>query len=351
MERCRKLTRKEVRELQGVINKGASTGREVRKAQAILLLDADEEIKTTLAFTGYSRRRIFQLRSGYLEHGISVIEDKREGKPKELLTKKQRGEITETIKTKRPSELGTYYQNYDHWTTGVLGEYIKRTYDVQYKSKTSYYLVFRQAKFTYHKPGRVYERRDEQAVQVWRNTATESVAEALREPNTVVLVEDEMVLSTQTTFQKIWLPQGEYPKVEVSNTKKARSVYGFLNIKHGREHAFQTKWQNMYVTYDVLGELRKVYPTQKILLLWDQAPWHKGSKAQEFIREDGNIETIYFPRAAPEENPQEHVWKSGRSNVSHNRFIQDIDKTTSEFVEYLNSTKFPYSLLGFSAVS
>jgi len=73
--------------------------------------------------------------------------------------------------------------------------------------------------------------------------------------------------------------------------------------------------------------------------------------AQEFLQQDGNFEIIHFPRYAPEENPQEHVWKSGRSTVSHNRFIQDIDGATDELIEYFNKTKFRYSLLGLSPIS
>ena len=107
----------------------------------------------------------------------------------------------------------------------------------------------------------------------------------------------------------------------------------------------------MYITYDVLGQLRKIYPTQKLFIIWDKAPWHKGSKAQQFIKEDGKIETLDFPRAAPDENPQEHIWKKGRSKITHNEFINDIDQATDKFVNYLNETKFNYSFLDFSAES
>jgi hypothetical protein len=167
----------------------------------------------------------------------------------------------------------------------------------------------------------------------------------------VILAEDEMHLSTQTTVQKIWLPKGEYPRIEVARKRDARSIYGFLNVKTGSEHAFKTKWQNMYITASIIPEIRKLYPDKKILLVWDQAGSHKGREAQKAIKEDGMIETIYFPAAAPEEDPQEHVWKSGRPQVSHNRFIQDIDGATDEFIAYLNTTRFPYALLGLSAVS
>ena len=149
--------------------------------------------------------------------------------------------------------------------------------------------------------------------------------QALSEPNTIVLAADEMSLSTQTTVQKVWLPQGEYPKIEVATKRDSRSIYGFLDIQNGTEHAFKTKWQNMYITYEVLSALRKVYPNQKLFIFWDKSPWHKGSRAQQFVKEDGNIETFDFPRAAPDENPQEHVWKSGRGKITHNEFIDDID--------------------------
>lgn len=343
MKKCKKLIPKQKQELQDIINHPKSSGREVRRSQAVLLVDQDTDIQMIIALTKYSRRQIFDLRKNYLEKGIQAIKDKKKGKPKEILTKKQRNEVLEIIKTKSPRD---YEYECNYWTTTIVGDLIEREYKVKYKSKTSVYLLFKQAKFTYHKPGRVYEKRNEQEVKEWRKETKIKVKQALEQPQTVILVEDEMNLSTQTTFQKIWLPQGEYPRIEISNKKENRSIYGFLNIRNGKEHAFKTDWQNMYITYDVLGKLREIYPDQKILLIWDKAPWHKGAKAQEFITQDGNIDTIDFPRAAPEENPQEHVWKNARNQISHNETIMDIDKTTDKFVDYLNNTEFHYSFLG-----
>jgi len=227
-----------------------------------------------------------------------------------------------------------------------LAEYILRKYEVAYKSKTSLYIIFRQSKFSFHKPGRVYQKRDEQEVEDWKKTVKPIIKQAFSQTNTVILCEDEMILSTQTTFQKIWLPKGDYPKIEASNKKENRSVYGFLNIKTGQEHAFKTAWQNMFTTVDVLKELRKIYPKEKLLILWDGPGWHRGKEVTNFIQKDKNIETIFFPKYSPEENPQEHVWKRGRSEVTHNFTINDIDETTDNFVNFLNTTKFDYSLLG-----
>lgn len=350
MKRCPKLTNNQILQLKEVIKDKKYSSKEIRRAQAIIMLDAESDPDTTNLLTGFKREYVFHIRKQYFNHGVSGIEDKQKKNPKELLTKTQRSKLIKTIKDKTPNECDRYY-NSDYWTTGIVAEYIKRIYNVTYKSKTSIYLVFRQSKFSYHKPSRVYERRNEQEVQEWRKKAQKQVKQAWKEKYTVILTEDEMSLSTQTTVQKIWLPQGEYPKIDVATKREARSIYGFLNIKTGQEHAFKTEWQNMYITAKILKKIRKIYPTQKLLLVWDKAPSHKGSKAQEVIEKDKNIETIYFPSAAPEQNPQEHVWKSGRSNVTHNWFIKDIDKATNTFVNYLNNTTFPYELLGFRAKS
>lgn len=345
MKHCPKLTNNQIQQLQNIISKPQFTKEEARRAQAIILIDSQANAFAMTTLTGFSEKHAYKLRKFFFKYGIDALVDKRKPKAKELLTKKQREEIIATIKTKTPNQCSPYY-NSDYWSTGIVGEYIKRNYKVWYKSRTSIYILFRHAKFTYHKPGTVSERRNEAEVQEWREQATKRVADVWNDTGTVILAEDEMRLSTQTTVQKIWLPQGEYPKIEVARRRESRSIYGFLNVKTGDEHAFKTNWQNMFITAKILKKIRKIYPKQKLLLLWDQAPSHQGSIAQQYIEKDKNIETIYFPAAAPEQNPQEHVWKSGRSNVSHNAFIKNIDKATNNFVTYLNTTQFPYSLLG-----
>ena len=41
-------------------------------------------------------------------------------------------------------------------------------------------------------------------------------------------------------------------------------------------------------------------------------------------------------------NLQEHVWKTGRLNIRHNDFIDNIGKTTDKFIRFLNDTIFDY---------
>lgn len=332
MERCAKLTENQIKELKAFLKDKQRSQKETRRAQAILLLDQPIDLEVIQMTTSYSRRRIFFCRQNYLQEGLKGITDKRKKPVRNLLTGKQRQEINAILSNERSKAYG--YKS-EHWTTTILADLIEARYTVKYKSKTSYYLLFKENKFSFHKPGKVYEKHDPEKTAKWREEIKPRLKIAIDDKDTVVLTEDEMILTSQTTFQKIWLPQGKYPKIEISNTKENRSLYGFLNIKTGTVHAYQKERQTMFVTVDCLKSMREMYPQKKLLIFWDGAGWHRGSEVQKFIAQDKNIETVYFPPYSPEENPQEHVWKAGRAHVTHNRFIKDIDLVTNELIDYL----------------
>jgi len=333
----------------GAFIKSATTKDEALRAQAILLTNERGGGARVPPLTGLTRTHAIAIKQRYLKEGVGCFTDERKGKPKELLTKKQREKIIATIKEKKPKDLGYAHE---HWTSGVLGDWIERKFKVKYKSKTSLYLIFKKVSFTYHRPGTTYDKRDEAEVAAWQKTAARKLRKLMEEKNTVILTGDEMALTTATTIQKVWLPIGEYPKVEVrTGTRLRRHVYGFLNLRTGDEHAWKTNYQTMYVTKDILKNIRSLYPKKKIALFWDNAGWHKGSVVKEYLKEDGNFEIAWFPRYAPDENPQEKVWKAGRSAVTRNEYISDIDTAAKALVTFFNKTKFEYSFLGKSRIS
>jgi transposase len=354
MKPCPKFTNVQIEELNNLV-KHTKDGNEVRKAQAILLLDRKTDLSTIIFLTGIKRSRVFGLRKLYLTKGIDILKSKSKNK-KTILERKQLREISHTVKTKKPEEADSRYKGNKFWTTAILADYIDRTFEVKYKSKTSYYLIFKRVKFSFHKPGRVYVKQDPKEIKLWKKTNRIKIKRAWDDPNTVILCEDESIISTQVTTQKIWLEANTFPRIEVNNTRKNKSIYGFLNIKTGQEHSFATDYQTMYETAKILKKIREIYPKNqsnkkklKLLILWDSAGWHKGSEAQKVINEDGKIKQIFFPRYTPELNPQEHVWEDSKEKVIKNRFIPDIVKTAEDFVNYLNSNVFKYKLLGFRA--
>jgi len=307
----------------------------------ILCSGGSESLISSL--TGFEKKHAFKLRKKYLEKGIAGLKTKKR-KPKALLTKGQIKAVIKILKTRKPSDFGI---NADFWSTAILGQLIEEHYGVRYKSKTSYYLIFREAKFSYHKPGTQYKNRNQAKIDEWKKETKKKLEEFDFKKDAVLLTADEMILTTQTTCQKVWLPQGEFPVVEVSTARKRRCIYGFLNVFSGEEHAFKTVGANSESTCKILSKIGKLYPKQKIVIIWDNASWHKSKDVRKFLSETKHyFHLINFPPYAPDENPQEHVWKAGREHESHNRFIGNIDKMTDRFVDYLNRTTFDYKFLG-----
>jgi transposase len=320
----------------------AETKKETCRAQAILLLDEGSDSKIIERFTCLKSGYAYELTKKFREEGVESLKDKRKKKPKALLTRGQREEIKQLLKTETPRKYG---YDCDEWTTGILAELIEKRFNVRYKSKTSYYIIFKDARFTFRKPDTKYHQQDDAAVAKWKAEQKPVIEAVLQDENTIILCADEMVLSSATTIQKVWLSIDNAPKIEVTGVRKNCSIYGFLDIRTGHEYAFKTSWQNMYQTVDVLKLLRKQLPHKTLLIFWDNAGWHRGSKVMEFIAADGNIQIIHFPPYSPELNPQEHVWKAGRSHVTHNKLITNIDQTTDKFVEYLNTNTFSYKMV------
>lgn len=319
------------------------------------MIDAGDKVSSIESLTGLKRSRVFGIRKIYIEKGLEAIKS-RSKNSKELLTKNQIKELFETIKNNKPKDVDEYFSECNFWTVPILAEYIKLKYDVKYRSKTSYYIIFKKVNFTYHKPGRVYDKQDPKLIKDWINKTKPLIQKALKDDNTVVLCADESLISTQTTTQKIWFEANQYPRIEVNTKRKNKSIYGFLDIKTGKVHAYATEYQTMYETEKVLKKLRLAYPKNdnkgnkvkgtKLVIIWDNAGWHKGSVVQDYIKKDGKITQYWFPRYTPELNPQEYVWKDGKEKVAKNKYIPDIEKTAKDFVDYLNKRRFHYSFLG-----
>ncbi len=320
-------------------------GAAARRAMAVLLLAGDGDI----SLSGYTKDHAKRLKAQYLMQGIAAFEDKRRSNRNRVLTKQERETLIQILQTKQPKDVVAASSD-EHWSTYWLGRYIQEVFGKAYKSKTSHYVLFHEAKLSFHLPGKVYERSDPEVKAAWAADTKPVLEQYWHEPDTVILCEDEMVLTNATTTQKIWLPRGDYsPVLEINTTKKRQSFYGFLNLKTGQQHTFVTDKQNMLATAEVLTKVRALYPTSKLVIFWDNAGWHKGRKTQEWLTDDGNAETVCFLPYTPDFNPQEHVWKAGRSHVTHNRHITKLKEVAEEFKQYLESRTFAYELLGFRA--
>jgi transposase len=172
-------------------------------------------------------------------------------------------------------------------------------------------------------------------------------------PKTVFLAEDEAGLYLQATTCYVWAPTGQTPIVRADPGRAKTHFYGTLNLQTGQEIAMRSDLMNAEVSAQHLEMLLEANPDVPILLFWDRAPWHRGKPIDKVLEEHPRLQIIFFPTASPDLNPQEHVWKAVRKEVSHNHLEARLPILADRFLNKLNSSTFKSSFLdkyGYTAV-
>lgn len=164
-------------------------------------------------------------------------------------------------------------------------------------------------------------------------------------PETVILAEDEAGVYLQATTMAVWGPRGQPLMVYCDPSRVKTNFYGTLNLHTGQEVVTQAETMNAAATAQHLRAILAAYPDVPILLLWDRAPWHRGPGIREVLVANPRLEIILLPTAAPDLNPQEHVWKATRRAVSHNHTQPRLPELAQRFEQHLQTTTFESSFL------
>ena len=161
----------------------------------------------------------------------------------------------------------------------------------------------------------------------------------------MILAEDEAGLYLQATLMAVWALRGQTPVIRAHPGREKVNFYGTLNLHTGQEIAMRAEVMNAKTTAEYLQLILATFPDVPILLLWDRAPWHQGRPIRDLLEANPRLEIMRFPVAAPELNPQEHVWKATRRAVSHNHILPRLPDLADRFEEHLASNSFASSFL------
>jgi len=80
-----------------------------------------------------------------------------------------------------------------------------------------------------------------------------------------------------------------------------------------------------------LAEMSAAFPDKKIMLIWDQAGWHKANS----LKLPENIILKSLPPYSPELNPVEKLWQWLKKHVCRNRLFAYLDDLMDTLAEIL----------------
>jgi transposase len=179
-----------------------------------------------------------------------------------------------------------------------------------------------------------------------RRTARKKLIDLLQDaPDTLILAEDEASLYLQATIHRVWAARGQPPLVRADPSRAKTAFYGTLNLHTGEVIATREPVMNAKASARHLQTVLDAFPDRPLLLLWDRAPWHNGATLRALLAANPRLDIMLLPVAAPDLNPQEHVWKATRRAISHNHLFPRLDDLADRFEVHLSSNTFECSFL------
>lgn len=152
----------------------------------------------------------------------------------------------------------------------------------------------------------------------------------------LVMFQDEAGFGRISKPRSCWTSEKERPCVPCHHLRQYRYAYGAVSPQHG-EHFFlvlpysKTDCMNIF-----LAELSKYYPNNEIILICDNAPWHKSKTL--IIPE--NIQIMHIPPYTPEMNSIEQIWAEIRKRGFANQVFTTLEKVVERLCDTINGLSF-----------
>ena len=129
----------------------------------------------------------------------------------------------------------------------------------------------------------------------------------------------------------MWTRRGTTPSVQVLQGYKNFYVYSSASPRRGDQFSLflpevNTEMMNLY-----LKEFAAEYRDERVLLIMDQAGWHRSKD----LCVPPNIELLFLPPYSPELNPVERLWRHLKLKATHNILFASLDQIMDALQEAL----------------
>jgi transposase len=135
--------------------------------------------------------------------------------------------------------------------------------------------------------------------------------------------------------------KGHRPTVGTRDCKDLLYVFAVVNLvgaavhantlespKDAKKKTGQSKTRRMQEAFAAhLRHLGRVYPRSeypRVVVVIDNAPWHRGRPIDDALRDHPHLEFYRLPSYSPQLNPIERFWKKLRRRATHNRLFDTL---------------------------
>ena len=175
----------------------------------------------------------------------------------------------------------------------------------------------------------------------------------------MLLSQDEARFQMVPTLQATLGVKGHRPVVGTRDCKDVLYVFAVMNLVSGVLHtntleslqaanrkSGESKTRRMQRAFaDHLRHVGRMYPGERfarVVVLIDNAPWHRGKPIDEAMAENRHLEFKRLPSYSPQLNPIERFWKVLRRRATHNRLfdtIADLKRSVRANLSYFQTVR------------
>ena len=337
-----------------------------RKSEAILMLSEGIGVDLVARLLERAAGTVVEWARDWRRDRLSSIRTGHAGNSNaSKLSSEQERQTLEAL-SRPPSEQGIAAE---FWNTHDLAGWMHGRFGVEYASDSSYRCLLHMAGLSFHLPEEVDRRRaDETGVEARMAQIRAEIARLTGKPekqeedgneepeeerkeesngdDVIVVSADEVRIEHEAITRRAWCKRGARTRMRVDRKRQSQSYIGFLHEADGNVDLMRLDWQNTSNIVKALTDLTLKYPDKTIVVVWDNAGWHKSKKLREHLGKGNILERIHLinlPPYSPNKNPIERVWGEGKKSIS-NRQRAHFEDTRNAFETFIRSNKFPYRL-------
>jgi transposase len=286
---------------------------------------------------GVSRQAIHNWMDRYENDGHWALKAKRRGRPPgpRRLKPLQAAQVVRTIEERCPDQL---HLPFYLWTRQAVSDLIRRKFGVE----MSVWTVGRYLKrwgLTPQKPIRRAFERDEAAVKRWLEEEYPAIHRRAQREKAEIHWGDEMGVRSDHAAGRSYGRRGQTPVIP--GTGKRFGCNMISTITNRGKLCFMV-FRERFATKVFMDFLRRLVrqTRQKVFLIVDSHPVHKGSAIQQWIAKNADcIEMFLLPTYSPELNPDELLNNDVKSNAVGRRRAKNREDLIANVRGYLKSTQ------------
>ena len=228
------------------------------------------------------------------------------------------------LKPEEREEVIEWIKSQNSWSLPELENHIEDNYNVCFKSKQSYYELYKEAGISWKKSQKKNPKRDEEAVKKKHQEICElleSNRADIESGRLVVYLIDECHLLWGDVCGYVWGRKEERIEIPIVNEREKQTYYGAINYATRQFFTQEYKTANSENTVSFLKYLQSFNPGIRHLIIWDGASYHQYKEMKKYLEEinqgldasEWPVTCKLFAPNAPEQNPVEDIWLNAKN--------------------------------------